>query len=108
MIERPTSAGGGIAQAGAETSEAADVAPPPASAAPEAERSIHVLAANVPVPALAAPAPPPVVDRPGPRFGSTAPRPSARRASRVAARAEGTTYRVIFACCMEATDTPIK
>lgn len=109
MIERPTPGAAVVAQAGAVESEAVDAAPePPASAAPVAERPSHVLAASGPDPELAPTAPPKFADRPGPRFRSTIPRPSERRVSRKATAAEGTKYRAVFACCTEATDTPIK
>jgi hypothetical protein len=109
MIERPAPAGAGIAQAGAEASEAAEAAPvPQVNAAPEAEGMSHVLAASGPDPALAPQAPPKFADRTGPRFESAAPRVDARRGPRAASRIEGTSYRAVFACCMEATDTPIK
>lgn len=115
MIERPTPAGAVIAQAGAEASEAANVAPaPPASVADPAvpgalaERTPHLLAASGPDPALAPCAPPRFPDRPGPRFEDAARRPTPRRTPRAAAGMEGMSYRVVFACCTEATDTPIK
>lgn len=108
MIERPTPGAAVVAQAGATEYEAADAAPvPPASAAPEAGRASHVLAASGPDPALAPTAPPKFADRPSPRFESTVPRPSARRVPRKPGM-EGMKYRAVFACCTEATDTPIK
>jgi hypothetical protein len=108
MIERPAPAGAGIAQAGAEPSEAAEAAPVlQINAAPEAEGMSHVLAVSGPDPALAPQAPPKLADRRSPRFESTTSRPT-RRASRAAAGMEGVTYRAVFACCTEATDTPIK
>jgi hypothetical protein len=109
MIERPASAGAGIAQAGAEVSEAAKAAAAtPAGVAPEAERAPHVLAASGPDPALAPTAPPKFADRPGPRFEPTAPRASTRRTPRASPGMEGTRYRAVFACCREATDTPTR
>ena len=109
MIERPTPAGAVVAHAGAEVGEAASVAPVPlVSAAPEAESVAHVLAVSGPDPALAPPAPPKFADRPSPRFEPTAPRPSARRAPRALPGMESMKYRAVFACCMEATDTPTK
>ena len=106
MIERPTPAGAGVAQAGAETSEAASVAPAPPEA-PEAERTTHVLAANGPDPSLSPPAAPPrFTDRPRQRLESS--RASARRTSHATIGIEGMTYRAVFACCTEATDTPTK
>jgi hypothetical protein len=109
MIERPTPAGAVIAHAGAEVGEAASAAPvPQLSAAPEAESAAHVLAVSGPDPALAPPAPPKFADRPGPRFEPTVPRPSARRVPRASPGMESMKYRAVFACCMEATDTPTK
>jgi hypothetical protein len=109
MIERPAPAGAGIAQAGAEASEAAEAAPvPQVNAAPEAEGMSRVLAASGPDPALAPQAPPKFADRIGPRFEPAAPRADARRGPRAASRIKGTSYRAVFACCTEATDTPIK
>lgn len=109
MIERPTPGAAVAAQAGAVENEAVVVAPvPPASTAPVAERASHVLAASGPDPALAPTAPPKFADRPSARFESAAARPSARRAPRAASRIEGMEYRAVFACCTEATDTPIK
>lgn len=109
MIERPTPARVGVVHAGDEAGEAANAAPVlPTSAAPEAEQTTHVLAASGPDPALAPPAPPRFADRHSPPFESTTSRPAARRASRRGPGIEGMNYRVIFACCMEATDTPIK
>ena len=106
MIERPTPAGAGVAQAGAETREAANAAPAPA-VVPAAECGAHVLAANGPDPSLAPPvAPPRFMDRPRQPFEPTASRAAARRTSRAAMAIEGMTYRAVFACCMEATDTP--
>ena len=108
MIERPTPAAA-VAHAGAEEREAAIAAPPPlASPAPEAERATHVLSASGPDPALAPPAPPKFPDRPSARFEPTAPRPPARRVPRASPGMESTKYRAVFACCMEATDTPTK
>lgn len=115
MIERPATAGAGIAQAGAEVTEAAQAAPvpqgnaaDPAAPGTPAEGMSHVLAASGPDPALAPPAPPRFAERRSPRFESTTSRPSTRRAPRTAAGMEGMTYRAVFACCTEATDTPIK
>ena len=115
MIERPAPAGAGIAQAGEELSEAARAAPlpqvkaaDPAAPGTPAEGTSHVLAASGPDPVLAPPAPPRFAERRSPRFESTTSRPSTRRASRAAAGMEGITYRAVFACCTEATDTPIK
>jgi len=109
MIERPTPAAAVVAHAGAEESEAAIAAPAPqAIAAPEAERAAHVLAVSGPDPVLAPPAPPKFADRPGARFEPTAQRPSARRAPRASPGMESLKYRAVFACCMEATDTPTK
>ena len=108
MIERPTSARA-ITQAGVEVSEAANAAPSPQSGeVPEGERVTHVLAASGPDPALVPTAPPKFADRPSPRFESTTPRPSTRRAPRKATGTEGMKYSAVFACCTEATDTPIK
>jgi hypothetical protein len=107
MIERPTPAGAVVAHAGAEVGEAAIIAPAPqVSAAPEAETVAHVLAVSGPDPALAPPAPPKFADRPGARLEPMAPRPSARRAPRASPGMESMKYRAVFACCMEATDTP--
>ena len=112
MIERPTPAGAVIAQAGAEASEVAAPAPAASVADPVApgavaERTPHVLAVSGPDPALAPSAPPRFPDRPGPRFEAAAQRPT-RRTPRAAAGMEGISYRAVFACCTEATDTPIK
>ena len=109
MIERPTPGAAVVAQAGVVENEAVGAAPePPASAAPVAERPLHVLAASGPDPALAPTAPPKFADRPGPRFEPRVARPSVRRVARKPTVVEGTRYRAVFACCMEATDTPIK
>ena len=109
MIERPTPAGAVVAHAGAEVGEAAIAAPAPqVSAAPEAESVVHVLAVSGPDPALAPPAPPKFADRASARFEPTAPRPAARRAPRASLGMESMNYRAVFACCMEATDTPTK
>jgi hypothetical protein len=109
MIERPAPAGAGIAQAGAEASEAAEAAPvPQVNAAPEAEGMSRVLAASGPDPALAPQAPPRFADRGSARFESAATRSALRRATRVATGVETMKYRAVFACCTEATDTPIK
>jgi hypothetical protein len=107
MIERPTPAGAVVAHAGAEVGEAAITAPAPQlSAAFEAESAAHVLAVSGPDPALAPSAPPKFADRPGPM--PTVPRPSARRTPRASPGMESMKYRAVFACCMEATDTPTK
>jgi hypothetical protein len=114
MIERPAPAGAGIAQAGAEASEAARAAPvpqvnaaDPAAPGTPAEGMSHVLAASGPEPALAQ-APPRFADRGSARFESAATRSALRRATRVATGVETMKYRAVFACCTEATDTPIK
>jgi len=106
MIERPTPAGASVAHAGTEIEAADIVAAPPPNAAPEAQCASHVLAANGPDPALAPPAPPRFQDRPVSRFEAAGPRPSTRRTPRASARIQNMTYRAVFACCTEATDTP--
>jgi len=107
MIERPTPAAAGVAHAGAEASVAAGVVPaPPARATPEPERAPYVLAASGPDPSLAPPAPPRFTDRPSSRFEPTAQRTPARPAPRATIGTEDVSYRAIFACCTEATDTP--
>jgi hypothetical protein len=113
MIERPASAGASIAPAAAEGIEAANAAPVTRSAAPlEGERSVHVIAAIGPDPALEPDPGPPsaalprLVERPTARYGHTAARPAARNTPRASTRIEGMSYRAVFACCTEATDTP--
>lgn len=115
MIERPAPARASIAQAGAEASEAAEAAPvsqlnatDPALPGAPAEGMSNVLAASGPEPAQAPQAPPQFAERAISRFESPAARAGARRAPRAASRMEGTSYRAVFACCTEATDTPIK
>ena len=106
MIERPTPAGAHVARAGGEIEAANVAATAPQSAAPKAPRASHVLAASGPDPALAPPAPPRFQDRPGSRFEAASPRASSRRTPRASAGLPNTTYRAVFACCTEATDTP--
>ena len=113
MIERPASAGAVIAPAGAEQGQVAQVTsaplasvPDPASPGTSAERTPTVLAGIGPDPALAPPAPPKLVDRASARLGHTTPRSGARATPRAITKVEGMTYRLVFACCLQATDTP--
>ena len=114
MIERPAPAGA-IAQAGAEASEAALAAPvpqgnaaDPAAPGAQAEGMSPVLAVSGPDPALVPQAPPRFADRAGARFESAGTRSASRRVARVYTGMETMKYRAVFACCTEATDTPIK
>ena len=109
MIERPASAGASVAPAGAEHDEVAQATPAAVvSAPPEAGRTPAVWAGIGPDPALAPPAPPRLAERPGTRLGHTSPRSGARGTQRATTKVEGMTYRVVFACCFGATDTPTK
>jgi hypothetical protein len=107
MIERPAPTGASVAHAGAEAGGPVKAAAEPQIAAvTEAECAPHVLAGFGPDPALAPPAPPKFQDRPGPLYVPTVPRAAARRTPRAATTIEGIKYRVVFACCMQATETP--
>jgi hypothetical protein len=108
MIERPASAGTGIAPAAAEEVEAGMAAPAGLAVAPlEAERSVQGIAAIGPDPALEPPTSPGLAERTRARFAHTAARPGARSTTARAPKGiERMEYRVIFACCTEATDAP--
>ena len=107
MIERPASAGASVAPAGAEHDEVAQAtAAPVVSATPEAGRTPAVWAGIGPDPALAPPGPPKLADRTRARLGHTTPRSSARGTPRAITTVEGMTYRLVFACCLQATDAP--
>ena len=113
MIQRPASAGASIAPVDAEQGEVSRTTPVPPASLPDpaspgtsAERTPTVLAGIGPDPALAPPAPPKLVDRASARLGHTTPRSGARATPRAITKVEGMTYRLVFACCLQATDAP--
>ena len=113
MIQRPASAVASIAPASAEQGEVALSTPAPSASVPDpvspgtpAARTATVLAGIGPDPALAPPAPPKLADRASARLGHTTPRSGARGTSRATMKVEGMTYRLVFACCLQATDAP--
>jgi hypothetical protein len=110
MIQRPASAGASIAPASAEQGEVALTTPAlpvaPASPGTATPRTSTVLAGIGPDPALAPPGPPKLADRTRARLGHTTPRSSARGTPRAITTVEGMTYRLVFACCLQATDAP--
>jgi hypothetical protein len=109
MIERPATATADVVRADAGGSEAVEAAPAPqvtAPPCPELAPTAPVLAGRGPDPALAPDAPPKFADRQA-QFGPPASRAARMRvATRVSTRTEHMNYRAIFACCMEATETP--
>ena len=107
MIERPASAGANIAPSAVQEIAAAIVAPATRAVAPlEAERSVHGFVGFGPDPALEPPASPGSAERNRARFAHTAARSGARSTARAPRGKKSMDYRVVFACCTEATDTP--
>jgi len=59
-----------------------------------------------PDPALTSTGPPRLADRVSAQTGPAAARSSPRPAQRASHRVENMNYRMIFACCLQATETP--
>lgn len=117
MIERPASAAAGVAPAGGAGDDGGGGArqaapeplssiPPIAEQAPAQETAPHVIAGRGPDPALTATARPRLADRVSAQIGAAALRTNPRHAPRASHRVESMNYRAIFACCLQATETP--
>jgi len=115
MIERPASATSGVtggeSTGGVGDSGAVETVLPPfstptfAEQAPSHADAPHPIAGTGPDPSLAAGTPRPA-DRVSAQVGPVASRTSTRSAQRASHRVENMTYRAIFACCLQATETP--